>query len=209
MVSQVIWQVTGFLYQRNQRVVLNGTILVPLFFLILFSNYNLVNSTTTQKRLEMVLDAKLDFKIHLQNFYNKANKMIGHVCKLHRVTLRRASLITICKSFIRRHQDYGHIIYDQTYDNSLHQKMESIQYKASLDITDAITKTAMEKLYQELGLEFLLDWILAWATFLKKNYNTVFVFVFVGMKLKQLLTNFFIVPAMQTKEWPHLTKSGT
>lgn len=119
---------------KKSKVVLNGTILVPLFFLILFSNYNLVNSTTTQKPLEMVLDAKLDFKIHLQNFYNKANKTIGHVCKLHRVTLRRASLITIYKSFIRHHLDYGHIIYDQTYNNSLHQKMEPIQYIASLDI---------------------------------------------------------------------------
>ena len=36
-------------------------------------------------------------------------------------------------------------------------KIEPIQYKAALFITDAIRGTSKEKLYQELGLESLKD----------------------------------------------------
>ena len=41
----------------------------------------------------------------------KANKGVGHIHKLAHV-LPRQSLITIYKSFIRPHLDYGDIIYD-------------------------------------------------------------------------------------------------
>ena len=69
--------------------------------------------------------------------------------------LPRQSLVTVYKVFIRPHLDYGDIIYDQTYNDSFHQKMESIQYNAALAITGAIRGTSREKLYQELGLELL------------------------------------------------------
>ena len=59
------------------------------------------------------------------------------------------------KSFVRPHLDYGDVIYDQHYDNSFHQKLESIQYHAALAITCAIRSSSKEKLYQELGLESL------------------------------------------------------
>ena len=67
----------------------------------------------------------------------------------------RGPLLTIYKSFIRPHLDYGDVIYDQHYNNSFHQKLESIQYNAALAITGAIRGSSREKLYQELGLESL------------------------------------------------------
>ena len=67
----------------------------------------------------------------------------------------RQSLVTVYKVFIRPHLDYGDIIYDQTYNESFHQKMESIQYNTALAITGDIRGTSREKLYQELGLESL------------------------------------------------------
>ena len=69
--------------------------------------------------------------------------------------LPRSALLTIYKAFIRPHLDYGDAIYDQAYNNSFHQKLESIQYNAALAITGAIRGTSSEKLYQELGLESL------------------------------------------------------
>ena len=51
--------------------------------------------------------------------------------------------------------DYGDIIYDEAYNATFHQKLESIQYNACLAITGAIRGTSREKLYQELGLESL------------------------------------------------------
>ena len=62
-------------------------------------------------------------------------------------------LLTIYKWFIRPHLDYEDIIYNQAYNVSFHQKLESIQYNSALAITGAIRGTSTEKLYNELGLE--------------------------------------------------------
>ena len=72
-----------------------------------------------------------------------------------RTILPRPNLLTIYKAFIRPHLDYGDSIYDQAYNDSFHQKLESIQYNAALAITGAIRGTSTEKLYQELGFETL------------------------------------------------------
>ena len=76
----------------------------PLYF-----NENVVKSRSTQKHLGMIVDTKLDFSLHLKNVQNKVNKTIGLLRKLQD-TLPRTSLITIFKSFIRSHLDYGDII---------------------------------------------------------------------------------------------------
>ena len=48
--------------------------------------------------------------------------------------------------------DYGDILYDQAYNILFNQKLESIQYNASLAITGAIRNTSKEK---KQGLESL------------------------------------------------------
>ena len=45
------------------------------------------------------------------------------------------------------------IIYDQSFNNSFLQKIESLQYNTALAITSAIRGTLRGKIYQELGLE--------------------------------------------------------
>ena len=82
----------------------------------------------------------VDFKEHIQNVLNKVSKTIGLLRKLQKI-LPRPPLITIYKSFIRPHVDYGDIIYNQVYNVSFHQKIESIQYNA-LAITGAIRGTS-------------------------------------------------------------------
>ena len=67
--------------------------------------------------------------------------------------LPRQALATIYKAFIRPQLDYGDILYDKTFNNSFHAKIESIQYNASLAITGAIRGKSREKIYQELCLE--------------------------------------------------------
>ena len=79
---------------------------------------------------------------------------MGFLRKLHNI-LPRPALLTIYKSFIRPHLDYGDIIYGQAYNTSFHQKLELLQYNACLATTGAITGTSREKLYDELGLESL------------------------------------------------------
>ena len=121
----------------------------PLYF-----NENLVISSPTQKHLQMIFDTKLDFSLHLKNVQNKVNETIGLLRKLQDI-LPGTSLITIFKSFIKPHLDYGDIIYDRVYNTSFHQNIESIQYNPTLAIVGAVRGTSREKLYQELGLESL------------------------------------------------------
>ena len=122
----------------------------------IYFNNNLVNQVHSQKHLGMHLDAKLNFEKHLDNIMSTVAKIVGLLRELHTV-LPRSSLVTIYKAFIRPHLDYGDIIYDRTYNESFHQKLESVQYNAALAITGAIRGTSRAKLYQELGLESLQE----------------------------------------------------
>ena len=78
----------------------------------LYFNQNLIKSSSTHKHLGTVLDTKLDFNLRLKNVQNKENKTVGLLPKLQD-TLPRTSLITIFKSFIKPHLEYGDIIYDR------------------------------------------------------------------------------------------------
>ena len=103
---------------------------------------------------------------------NKVNKTIGLLRKLQNI-LPREPLLTIYKSFVRPHLDYGDVIYDQYYNNSFHQKLESIQYNAALAITGAIRGSSREKLYQKLGMESLKQrrWFRKLCSFFKITKN--------------------------------------
>ena len=102
----------------------------------------------------MFLDCKLNFEEHLKTMVNKINKTIGLLRKFQNF-LPRTSVLTIYKSSIRPHLDYGDIVYDQSYNTSFHQRLESLQYNAAIAITGVIRGTSKEKLYNELGLESL------------------------------------------------------
>ena len=106
----------------------------------------------------MYLDPKLYFLEHSKNIQAKVSKSIALLRKLQTI-LPRPTLLTIYKAFIRHHLDCGGSIYDQAYNDSFHQKLESIQYNAALAITrairGAIRGNSLERLYEELGLESL------------------------------------------------------
>ena len=85
-------------------------------------NNNNVPETNSQNHLGVVLDNRLSFEDHLKMILNKVNKTLGLLRKLHNI-LPRYALLSIYKSFIRPHLDYGDIIYDQAYNASFHQKL--------------------------------------------------------------------------------------
>ena len=120
---------------------------------VLFNNVP-VKRCSIQKHLGFHLDEKLNFNHHVKEKITKANKGIGVIKKLSNI-LPRDALLTIYKSFVRLHLDYGDIMYDQPQNESFCNKLESIQYNAALAITGAIRGTSKVKLYKELGLEFL------------------------------------------------------
>ena len=109
-------------------------------------NNSIVNVTTIHKHLGMIFDSRLSFDKHLKSVLKKISKTIGLLRKFRGI-LPRTSSITIYKLFARPHLDYGDIIYDQTFNESFHQRIESIQYNAAIAITGAIRGTSSEKLY--------------------------------------------------------------
>ena len=113
-----------------------------------------INLTSVHKHLGMLVDDKLSYEHHLKLVLNKIKKTIGLLRKFQQI-LPRQSLITIYKSFIRPHLDYGDIVYDRAFNESFHKNLQSIQYNAAIAITGAIRGTSSEKLFQELGLESL------------------------------------------------------
>ena len=71
------------------------------------------------------------------------------------VNLPQNALLTICKSFIRPHLDYGDILYYKPNNENFQSKIEKVQYQACLAITGAIQGTSRENIYDELGLHSL------------------------------------------------------
>ena len=107
-----------------------------------------------QEHIGLFLDFKLNFSGHINEKIKKVTQGINVIRKMN-LSLPRSSLLTIYKSFVRLHLDYGDVIYDQPNNSNLSDKIESVQYNAVLAITGAIRGTSKEKLYQELGLESL------------------------------------------------------
>ena len=125
----------------------NATAHPPLFFI----NSELISN---QKHLGLALDSKSTFNEHINDKIHQANKGVSLLRKFQKI-LRRNSLLVIYKSFIRPLLDYADVIYDQPSKASFCKKVESVQYYAALTITGAIKGSSREKLYQELGLEYL------------------------------------------------------
>ena len=50
---------------------------------------------------------------------------------------------------------YGDVVYDQPSNDAFSNKLESVQYNEATAITGAVKGTSSEKLYQELGSEYL------------------------------------------------------
>ena len=113
-----------------------------------------VYQATSYKHLGIIFVNRLSFEEHLRLVFSKINRTIGLLRKLQ-CLIRRSTLLTIYKTFVRPHFDYGDIINKKAYNSSFRQKIESVQYNACLTVTGAIRGTSKEKLYYELGLESL------------------------------------------------------
>ena len=140
--------------KQAQKVIFSRKITKSSLPQISFNNMP-VFSVNFQKHLGIYLDEKLNFNYHIMEKICKAMQGVGVIRKLSKI-LPRNSLIAIYKSFVRLHLDYGDVLYDQPNNESLCQKIESVQYNAAFAITGAIKGTSHMKLYNKLGLESLM-----------------------------------------------------
>ena len=141
---------------------------------LVFNNSN-VSQTFSQKHLGVILDFKLTFEEHLNNVLAKVNKAVGLLRKLRNI-LPRTTLVTIYKAFIRPHLDYGDVLYDQAFNNSFKEKLESFQYNACLALTGAIRGMAKENwdwspFEIEAGVESFAFFIRSWKMKILNIYS--------------------------------------
>ena len=140
-------QATEVIFSHKKNEVLHPT---------LYFNQSPVACVLFQKHLGLILDKRLKFDHHLNEKIAKAFKGIGLIKRLYHY-LPRNSLLTIYRSYVRPHLDYCDVIYDQPHNATFSRKIETVQYNAALAITGAIKGTSYDRLYQELGLEYLSD----------------------------------------------------
>ena len=129
--------------KQAQEVIFSRKLNKPNHPSLNFNNTVVIQSTIHEHTV-MILDTKLDFQEHLKDKLSKIIKTIGLLRKLQKI-LTRPSLLTIYKSFIRPHLDYGDIMYDKAYNTSFRQNLEKIQYSSALATTGAITDTSTKE----------------------------------------------------------------
>ena len=81
-----------------------------------------------------MFDKRLAFDRHVEEMIQGAIKDIGLITRLRRY-LPKNSLLTIYRAYVRLHLDYGDVVYYYPGNASFMQKLESVQYNASLAIT--------------------------------------------------------------------------
>ena len=117
-------------------------------------NEKIITKCNHQKHLGTILDPNLNLNTHTDQKILKSNKLIGLLRRLS-INLPGNAFLTIYKSSIRPHLDYGDILYDKPNNENVQNKKEKVQYGACLTITVAIQWTSREKIYDELGLHSL------------------------------------------------------
>ena len=104
--------------KQAQEIIFNRKIKKNIHPALVF-NKIIVSQTSSQKHLVL----KLIFEEHLLNVFKKVNRTIGLLRKLQSV-LPRITLVTIYKTFVRPHLDYGDMIYNQGFNNSFLNRLD-------------------------------------------------------------------------------------
>ena len=92
---------------------------------VYFNNVRVIRENI-QKHLGLFLDSKLIFFDYINEEIKKATKEVNVIRKMN-LLLPCSSLLTIHKSFVRLHLDYGDITFGQPNNFCLSDKIESVQ----------------------------------------------------------------------------------
>ena len=111
----------------------------------IYFNDNRIEQVSSQKHLGMTLDTKLNFQEHIKNIL-KSIKLLDYYGSCKTSSLEDHYLLQYLNRLPGAHLDYGAVIYDHSYKNTFHQKMESIHYNAALVVTGVIRASSSEKI---------------------------------------------------------------
>ena len=104
-----------------------------------------------------ILDSKLNFKSHIRQAILKAIRGTGMIKNLSKYVSRDV-LDQVYKLYVRRHLDYGDIIYhrhDPEMILNFTKRIEQTQYSVALAVAGVWRGTNRQKLYNELDWESL------------------------------------------------------
>ena len=136
--------------------------------------------------------------------------MIGIIKRLS-VSVPRKALLTIYKSVIRPHLDYGDILFDKPgiFEN-FQNKFKKVQYKAYLVIPGTIQGTSRQNTYGESGLHTLIErrWCSKLTLFYKIVNGLLPEYLYSYLKFPSL-EDYPLRSALTTKINPILSRSKT
>ena len=113
-----------------------------------------VSCVNFQKHFGIYLGEKLNFNHHIKEKMTKAMKVIGVITRLSKMLLWH-SLLTIYKSFVRPHLDYGDIMINQTIKVFVKKlRLFNTMLLWRLPVPSKVY-TSQIKLYNEFGFESL------------------------------------------------------
>ena len=92
----------------------------------LYINDQIIGRSVPHKHLGLTLDEKLSLTNWINDKTSKTLKGVNVIRKLSTL-LPRQSLLTIYKSFIKSHWDYGDLVPGQSLNKSLSSRIESVQ----------------------------------------------------------------------------------
>ena len=108
---------------KQAQEVIFGRKMKSNIHLALVLNNNILSQVNFQKHSIITLDFKLTFEEHLLDVFKKVNKIIS---LLLQNWLARTTLITIYKAFVSPTWIMEYILYDQTFNSSFHDRLESV-----------------------------------------------------------------------------------
>ena len=114
--------------KQTQEIIFSRKKTASLHPVVHFNNRSF-KSTQIHKNLGMMLYSNLSCEHYIKSILNKVNKAIG-LLRNFQLILPRHSLITTYKTFSRFHLDFGDVIYNRLFNESFHQRVESIQCNA-------------------------------------------------------------------------------
>lgn len=134
---------------------------------------------TELKILGVIFDEKANFKKHLDDIMEKANKGINMLMVLKGVDnfISADTLIEIYKRLIRSKMEHGSIIYGEKASKTTLNKLEVVQNKAIRTSLHAFRTTPINSLLHESGLESLTNRRIA-----KKARNIINITMFPNIK---------------------------
>ena len=147
------WRVI-FNASKTEYMIFSNKNAIPVYPEIYLGN-SVIKQVNTHTHLGLTLDAKLNWKHHINRVCTKASQRVSNIKRIRHLIPRKTAEI-LYKSLSRPILEYADVIFDNT-TMEMKKQIDQVQRNALVMITLAYRRTPTIKLYEETGLETLVD----------------------------------------------------